>query len=141
MKQLSRTYAFCVMLFLILTTNLSTAQPVDIDWTLLKQFQLTDRPLDIAISGDGQLLFILTPGKVAVYPGLVDVPLKQIPLDAGFDRMTYYEKTNVLILTNGTTNAVSVLEIDLVQKIAVEGSPFKGPEDATVVLAVFDDYQ
>ena len=55
--------------------------------------------------------------------------------------MIYSEKNSTLILTNAATNTIKILGIDLVQEISIEGSPFKGPENAPVTLAVFDDYQ
>ena len=132
---------FCSLLLIMLIGSPLPAQPVDIDWTLLKQFQLDGQPLDIASSTDGKLFFVLTPGKVAVYSNFSEKPFKQISIDGDFDRMIYSEKTSTLILSNSATHTVKILEIDLVQNISIEGSPFKGPENAPVTLAVFDDYQ
>jgi hypothetical protein len=36
---------------------------------------------------------------------------------------------------------VEIVTIDFIQNINVSGSPFKGPEDAAVVIAVFDDFE
>ena len=141
MKRFTNFPVFFTMLLLFITGSPLMAQPVDIDWTLLKQFQATDRPLDIDISADGALLFVLTPGNVAVYSNFADVPFKQISFEEDFDRMTYSDTTSALILTNAATHTVKILEIDMVQKIVTEGSPAKGPENAQVILAVFDDYK
>ncbi len=132
---------FCSLLFIVFPWSHLEAQAVDIDWTLLKQFQLNAKPLDIAASGDGKLFFVLTPGQVDVYSDFADKPFNQIPVDKNFDRLTYSDTISALILTNSITNTIKILEIDLVQKISIEGSPFKGPENAPVTLAVFDDYQ
>ena len=136
-----RLSVLCSMLFMVLAWIPLPAQAVDIDWTLLKQFQLNGKPLDIAASGDGKLFFVLTPGEVAVYSNFAEKPFKQISIDGDFDRMIYSEKNSTLILTNAATNTIKILGIDLVQEISIEGSPFKGPENAPVTLAVFDDYQ
>jgi hypothetical protein len=131
----------CNLLFILLTWSYLPAQPVDIDWTLLKQFQLGAKPLDIAASADGKLFFVLTPGQVAVYSNFTDQPFKEIQVDKDCDSLAYCDTIRTLILTNTTTHTVKILEIDLIQKISIEGSPFKGPENAPVTLAVFDDYQ
>jgi hypothetical protein len=136
-----RLTVFCSLLLIVLTWSPLQAQPVDIDWTLLKQFQLNGKPLDIASSADGELFFVLTPGEVAVYSNFAETPFKQISIDGDFDRMIYSEKTSQLILTNASTQTIKILEIDLIQNISIKGSPFKGPENAPVTLAVFDDYQ
>jgi hypothetical protein len=141
MKRFPNVPVLIIMLLLFIAASSLMAQPVDIDWTLMKQFHVADRPLDIAISADGSLLFVLTPGKIAVYSNFADVPFKQMSFEEEFDRMTYSDNTSTLILTNAATQTVKILEIDLVQKISTEGSPVKGPENAPVTLAVFDDYQ
>ena len=141
MKKSLRLPVFCSLLLIVLTWNPLPAQPVDIDWTLLKQFQLNGKPLDIASSTDGKLFFVLTPGEVAVYSNFADKPFKQISIDNNFNRMIYSEKTSTLILSNAATHTIKILEVDLVHDISIEGSPFKGPENARVTLAVFDDYQ
>jgi predicted DsbA family dithiol-disulfide isomerase len=136
-----RLPAICSLLFILLTWSSLPAQPVDIDWELLKQYQLSAAPLDIAASADGKLFFVLTPGQVAVYSDFADQAFKQIPVDMNFERLMYSDSTSTLILTSATTHTIKIMEIDLVHKISVEGSPFKGPKNAAVTLAVFDDYQ
>jgi hypothetical protein len=141
MKYALRLTVICSLLLVFSAWNPLQAQPVDLDTRLLKQFQLSGRPIDIAASEDGKLFFVLTPGEVAVYSNFAEKPFKQISVDDGFDRMIYSEKTSTLILTNAATHTMKILGIDPIQNISIEGSPFKGPENAPVVLAVFDDYQ
>jgi hypothetical protein len=42
---------------------------------------------------------------------------------------------------DGGKKTVQVVSLDFFQKINVSGAPFKGPEDAAVVIAVFDDFE
>jgi hypothetical protein len=141
MKYSLKLAVVCSLLLAVIAGNQLQAQPADVDWTLLKQFQLIGKPIDIAVSADGKLFFVLTPGEVAVYSNFAEKPFKQISVDTGFDRMIYSEKTSALILTNATTHTMKIVGIDLIHDISIEGSPFKGPENARVTLAVFDDYQ
>ena len=121
--------------------GLASAQPSNIDWTLAGQIKLESPPLDVESTADGELVFVLLPGKVVVYNKHANRQLNQIPIDQGYDRLTYATGSETLILTSSSTSALKVIHIDQVHNISVEGSPFMGPENAPVTLAVFDDYE
>jgi len=124
-----------------LFTGIASAQPIDIDWTPVGQIKLESPPLDVDSTADGELVFVLMPGKVVVYNESANHQLNQIPVDQGYNRLTYSTETETLILTSSITNDLKVIHIDQVYKISVEGSPFLGPENAPVTIAVFDDYE
>lgn len=121
--------------------GMASAQPSDVDWTPAGQIKLDSPPLDVSSSADGELVFVLIPGKVVVYDKSANRQLNQIPVHQEYNRLTYATGSEALILTSSTTNALEVLLIDQVYNISVEGSPFMGPENAPVTLAVFDDYE
>ncbi|MCK5836499.1 MAG: hypothetical protein KAH09_04480 [Desulfobacula sp.] len=52
-----------------------------------------------------------------------------------------YGKTNTLILASSSTEAVKNIQTEQRYEILLSDLPFKGPFDAPVTLAVFDDYQ
>ncbi|MGD8961982.1 MAG: hypothetical protein PVH43_05685, partial [Desulfobacterales bacterium] len=64
-------------------------------------------------------------------------------LDVGkhIDRIKLGPRGSTLILNSGKNKTVQVVSIDFIQKINVSGAPFKGVEDAAVVIAVFDDFE
>lgn len=113
----------------------------DVDWTLVKQANLGVQPLDIATSDDGQLIFVLAKGEILVYSIAQDKVTSRIPIDKGFDKMTYAGNINALILTSGLSKALKVILVEMIHDIAIDGHPVKGPADAAVTIAVFDDYQ
>ena len=119
----------------------ASGQPSDIDWTPVDQIQLELPPLDVESTADGELVFVLMPGKVVVYDKTANRQLNQIPVGQGYDRMVYAPGSETLILTNSSTKELKVIHIDQVYKISLEGSPFMGPENAPVTIAVFDDYE
>lgn len=121
--------------------GIASAQPVDIDWTPVGQIKLESPPLDVESAADGELIFVLMPGKVVVYDKSANRQLNQIPVDQGYNRLVYTTESGTLILTNSTTKELKVIHIDQVYEISVEGSPFQGPENAPVTIAVFDDYE
>jgi len=121
--------------------NLASAQPSDIDWTPVGQMKLESPPLDVESTADGELVFVLMPGKIVVYDKSANRQLNHIPVDQAYDRLTYTTESGVLILTSSSTQSLKVIQIDKVYNISVEGSPFMGPENAPVTITVFDDYE
>ena len=107
----------------------ASGQPSDIDWTPVDQIRLELPPLDVESTADGELVFVLMPGKVVVYDKTANRQLYQIPVDLGYDRLVFSPGSETLILTNSSTKGLIVIHIDQVYKISVEGSPFMGPEN------------
>jgi hypothetical protein len=50
-------------------------------------------------------------------------------------------KGDFLLLADSKENTLEVVKISFVVDIDISGLPFKGPENAPVVIAVFNDYQ
>jgi len=113
----------------------------EIDLTLIKQANLDVQPLDIATSADGRLIFVLARGEILVYSLADSKVANRIAVDEDFDRVTYAGKNNVLILTSSSSKTLKIIQVDFIYNIALDGLPFKGPADAVVTIAVFDDYQ
>jgi protein-disulfide isomerase len=120
---------------------MASAQPVDIDWTPLSQIELESPALDLDTTPDGDLIFVLISGKVGVYEKTTQRLLNQIPVDKRYNRLAYADKTDTLILSSSISNKLKSIQIDRVYDISVEGSPFLGPQDASVTIIVFDDYE
>ena len=120
---------------------MAASQPVDIDWSPVGQSKLESQPLDVESATDGELVFVLMPGKLVVYDKNANRQLNRIPLDQGYNRLTYVSESGTLILANSITNELKTIHIDPVYEISMEGSPFLGPENAPVTIVVFDDYE
>ena len=48
---------------------------------------------------------------------------------------------DILLLTSRQNKTVEILVLDFIQNLDVSSSPFKGPADAVVTVAVFSDFQ
>ncbi len=129
-----------LMVSLVMATNGLTAT-VGVDTTLLKQLAIDKPPLDVETSTDGKLMFVLVPGEVLIYSELGAQPINRIAVDNSFDSMAFAEKLDLLILSSNSNQKVDMVRIDLISKVNTDGSPYKGKADATVTIAVFDDYQ
>jgi hypothetical protein len=142
-KYETKEWFFFGMIFSLIVICLLVPQvfAADLELTERKQLKLDVPPLDTATSADGQWLFILTPGEIIVYSAFEDKISKGIPIDKGFDRLTYSAKTNSLILSSRSEKAVKIIQLELIHQFDISGLPLKGPENAPVTVAVFGDYQ
>ena len=113
----------------------------EIDTTLIKQTNLDVQPLDVVASIDGKTIYVLARGEILVYSVDEGKVSNRIPVDKDFDKLTYAARNNALILTSSSSKTLKIIQVDYIYKIAIDGLPFKGPADAAVTIAVFDDYQ
>ena len=113
----------------------------NVEWNILKTLQLEATPIDVAITPDGRRIFVLTDqGEVVIYSSTGKMEAK-IDVGQHVDQLKLGPKGTSLILSSGRNKTVQIVALDFIQKINVSGAPFKGPEDAAMVIAVFDDFQ
>jgi hypothetical protein len=113
----------------------------NVEWNVYKTLQLEETPIDVAVSPDGRRIFVLTDrGEVVIYSSAGKIEAK-IDVGQHVDQLKLGPKGASLILSSGKNKTVEIVTLDFIQKINVSGSPFKGPEDAAVVIAVFDDFE
>jgi len=113
----------------------------DVEWRIIKDLDLKTSPLDVTPSVDGKWLFILTPGEILIFSLSEGVVTDRIPVGKDFDRISSLPRPDMLTITSSTKKALQAILFETVYKIDVTGLPFKGPQDAFVTVAVFDDYQ
>jgi WD40 repeat protein len=113
----------------------------NVEWNVYKTLQLDATPIDVAVSPDGRRIFVLTDqGEVIIYSSTGKIEAK-IDIGQHVDQLKLGPKGASLILSSGKNKTVQIVTLDFFQKINVSGAPFKGPEDAAVVIAVFDDFE
>ncbi len=112
-----------------------------VEWDIRSTLKLEVSPLGVAFSTNGRWIFVLTEqGEILIYSGdgkLNDkftVGKHVGGIEAGHREDTFF-------LTSRKNKTVYVITLNFIYDIKVSGSPFKGPADAPVVIAVFDDYQ
>ena len=119
------------------------ASPVraEVETQQLRTLQLSVAPLDTAVSADGKLIFVLTK-KMQVEIYTADGRYKDsLKLTDQADRIAVSPLGDAIFLTDTVSKKVRVIKVSFIQDIDVKGSPFKGPVDAPVVIALFSDYQ
>ena len=138
-KKIKLIALFAVVVFLGAAANTFAAS--EVEWNVLKTLQLEATPIDVALSPDGRRIFVLTAqGEVVIYSSAAKVEAK-IEVGRHVDQIKLGPRGSTLILTSGQNKTVQVVSLDFIQKINTAGAPFKGAEDAAVVIAVFDDFQ
>jgi protein-disulfide isomerase len=125
----------------ILGLFFSAPARADVSWSTLRDVNLDKEPLDVTASADGKSVFILLPGEILVYSVQGNVVEKRIPVDKGFERITYSPGLHGLVLTGSGIKSLKILKLQDIHELDVSGLPFMGPENAPVTIAVFSDYQ
>ncbi len=125
-------------LWIMMITGIANAS---VNWALEKTLNLGETPLDVGATYDGRWTFVLTDkGNVLVFyaDGILQ---DRIPAGKDVDRIEVSPRGDRLYLSNRKEKTIKVLSIDFIKKIDISNSPFKGPENAPVVIAVFNDFQ
>jgi len=133
--------AFLLIGGVVFTFFTSTIASSEVEWAVKQTLDMKTTPVDVAVSPDWQKLFILTDdGVVQIYSGngtLID----SITVGTHVDKITAGPQGNVLILKSAQDKKIQIVTLDFIQQINVSGSPYKGVDDAPVVIAVFSDFE
>jgi hypothetical protein len=135
-----RKYVVCLLAILIIP-GLFTQGIASVEWNIHKTLKLDTQPLDVAVSQNGNLIFVLTKsGKILIYSP--DGNLKdKIDVGTHVDQIESGPGEEWLFLSSRKNKTVEILHIDFIQHIDISGSPFKGSGNAPVAIVVFSDFQ
>ena len=137
MRSLSIRIAFVGALVLIS----AAAALGDVQWSIINNLKLDSVPRDVAVTFDGQTIYILTEkGDILIYrsDGLFK---DKIAIGPHADSLKIDQNGEQLYVISRKNKTIDTVQLDFIQEINTEGSPFKGPKDAGVVIAVFSDFQ
>jgi len=112
-----------------------------LEWDVLNTLKLNDQPLDMAFSTTRNHIYVLNnKGEILIYDPTGRLLDKMI-VDKNVDRIKLVPNSDVLLLSNSKGKEISIVRLDFIQKFNVSGSPFKGPENAPVVIVEFSEFQ
>ncbi len=119
----------------------STQSFAQTEWDTKKTFNLKTTPLDVASSPRGSMVFVLNDkGEVMIHSA--DGTLKDtIIVGSHIDGIKAGSREDELFIISKKQKSIQRIAISFLYDIDVSGSPFKGPVDAPVIIAVYDDYQ
>ena len=137
MKNRSAVFLLTAILLLTLSAMANGA----VEGEVKKTLNLESPPLDLAASLNGQYIYVLTAQKnILVYS--VEGKLEgKIPVGSQVDSIKVGPWEDVILLTSKKNKQVQILLLDFIKDIDLSHSPFKGPADAPVEIAVFSDFQ
>lgn len=112
-----------------------------VEWQFVKRWQISGKTLDMVHSLDGKYIYMLNDkNQVQIYnnSGILQ---GSVPVTKGVSAIDIAPQGEVLYLINNNDNSFSSVDISFVQDIDVTGSPFEGPADAPITIAVFTDFE
>jgi DNA-binding beta-propeller fold protein YncE len=113
----------------------------NVEWNILKTLRLDATPIDVAIAPDGKRIYVLTEqGEILVYSSTQRVE-GRIEVGKHVDRIKLGPRGDTLFLNSSRNKTLQIATVDFIETINIAGAPFKGREEAPVVIAVFDDFQ
>ena len=134
-------HAVISILLLMLVFLKPLAAQSKVDWEVSNAIQLDETPLDVARAQERQLTFLLTDGaKVLIY-SVENKLVGVIPVDPAVTDITVSPSGDQLHLINGKRKTLQKIDISFIVEFNVSDSPFLGPSEARVIVAVFSDFQ
>jgi thiol-disulfide isomerase/thioredoxin len=112
-----------------------------VEMSAQRHLDVTEGIRDVAVSHNGKWIYVLTPkGEVLIYSGSGQFD-DRIEVGKAVDSIQVGPTEETLVLTSSTENRIRIMLLDFIKKINIAGSPFKGREDAPVVITVFSEFQ
>lgn len=132
-----------VLLLCVLTAVLMSIAPAlaKTEWEFALDIELDVKPIDTAISADGNSAYILTKKNILVYSLQENRIIDMIPLDKKFTGISTSPRANTLLLTSSSHKNISIITLSETTDLPLDSSPIIGPADARVTLTVFMDFQ
>ncbi len=112
-----------------------------VETNLQKTLTTDGIPVDVVISQDGNLTFVLTDnGNVLIYDRIGNLT-DTVVLGSHIDKIEIGPRAERLFAASRKNKTVEIINLDFIHEINVLGSPAKGPPEAPVVIVVFSDFQ
>jgi len=113
----------------------------EVEYNVLKTYKLEDQPVDMAFSNQRNEIYVLNPqGELLIYAGNGQLTEK-INVGKVFDKLQLIQGSDVLLLSSQKDKTIQIVQLEFIQSIDTTGSPYKGAENAPVVIAVFSEFQ
>jgi hypothetical protein len=112
-----------------------------VEINLQKTLKTDGVPIDVVVSQDGNLTFVLTDiGSVLIYDQIGNLT-DTVKIGPHIDQIEIGPRGEKLFAASRQNKTVEIITLDFIHDINVLGSPSKGPLEAPMVIAVFSDFQ
>ena len=132
-------FSLATVFLTVLTTASWVLAAVEI--TPQKTLKTDGVPVDLAVTQDGNLTFVLTDsGSVLIYDqtgNLTDT----VEIGPHIDQIEIGPRGERLFVTSRKNKTVEIITLDFIHEINTLGSPTKGPPEAPIAIVAFSDFQ
>ncbi len=144
MKTLTSVTAFAFLAFSAFSPALAASEDgIDnrIEWHKKAAWKLPVKPKSMVHSLDGKKVFVLgDDSKVHIFTPKGDL-IGSVPVDQGVSYIDIAPYGEVLFLVNTEEQTFIALAISQIAELEAGNSPFKGPQDAPVIITLFTDFE
>jgi len=145
MKYFKIALASFAFLFIVTNSFALTAIPEGhdqrVEWKVIQSWPTENKTLDMVYSLDGKYVYILNDKQQVQIFNREGQLQGNIPIEKGVSSIDISPQGESLYLINNIKNTFSTLSVSFIVDIEIADSPFKGPADAPVTVAVFTDFQ
>lgn len=128
-------------ILMLLIAVLCLPASAEIEENLLKTIKLSDTPLDFEVSYNGKQIYVLSKEHSLLIYSNDGAFQDEFKVSPGVRQIKISPRGDLLYLLDPTEKTVQTLNLTYVYDININGSPFKGPADASVTMVVFSDFQ
>ncbi len=130
-----------ILFLMLILSFLASVAVAEVEWQINRDFKLPSAPVDITTSSDGQKIFVLLKGGDVHIYDTNGRQLEQLKFGTEADKIVVTPDGERLLLSDSKSKQVKLVSLAYIKDIDTSGSPFKGPKDAKVVVAVYSDFQ
>lgn len=132
---------FCISTSAYALTAVPEGHDQRIEWKVQHSWPTESKTLDMVYSLDGKYVYILNDRQQVQIFNREGKLQGNIPIEKGVSTIDISPQGDSLYLINNVKNTFSSLSVSFVVDIGIADSPFDGPADAPVTLAVFTDFE
>ncbi|MBW1636072.1 MAG: hypothetical protein JRC87_05995 [Deltaproteobacteria bacterium] len=112
-----------------------------VEWKVMQSWPTENKTVDMVHSLDGKYVFILNDkSQVQIYNRQGQLQ-GSIPVSKSVSAIDIAPQGEALYLIDNNTNTFKTVSVSFVVNVNITDSPFKGPVDAPVTIAVFTDFE
>jgi len=141
-----KVYAGCLISLILASGANALAVPDSgkdnrVEWNLQQHWPTAGKTLDMVHSLDGKVVYILNDKQVVQVFNSQGQLQGSIPVEEGVSTIDIAPQGEKLYLINNKNQTFSSIEVSFVIDIDISGSPFHGPANAPVTIALFTDFE
>ena len=136
-----KRYLFKIIFLMCTCLICPLSASAEADFKVQKTFKIDGAPLDIAVSERSYTMYVLTTDGIIYVYDFAGALKGQIEVGKHIDGIAPGKSEDTIFIKSKNEKTVQRIVIEFVHDIDIEGAPYKGRDDAPVVITVFSDYQ